>query len=98
VSADELGLDAVEIEQLNGLRVLPGGHLDLVPPRPQDLDQGTENEHVRGRRHVHPDPHPARRNQPTMVERREAGSTRSAPRRSRANAGRSPAYRCSVAT
>src|SRR6185295_18217464 len=37
------------------LRVVAGGDLDLVAPLAQELDQRPEDQHVRRRRHVHPD-------------------------------------------
>ena len=39
------------------LRVVARGDLDLVAALPQDRDQRPEDEHVRARRHVDPDPH-----------------------------------------
>src|SRR5215212_1069719 len=47
----------VQAQQLERLPVLPRGDLDLVAALAQQCDQGPEDEHVRGRRQIDPDPH-----------------------------------------
>jgi hypothetical protein len=48
---------AVRLDQLQRLRVVAGGDLDLVALRAQALDEGAEDQRVRARREVAPDPH-----------------------------------------
>ena len=59
VLADHLRLEPVQLEQLERLRVVARGDLDLVSSTPKDPDQRSEDEHVRARRHVDPDLHGA---------------------------------------
>ena len=59
VAADQLGLDPVQLEQLQRLRVVARGDLDLVAALAQERDQRPEDEHVRRRGHVDPDLHAA---------------------------------------
>ena len=69
VAAEHLGLDPVELEQLERLRVVARRDLDLVAPVAQDPDQRPEHEHVGRRGHVHPDPH-----QPSSTSRKRTAS------------------------
>ncbi len=55
VAPEHLGLDPVELEQLEGLRVIARRDLDLVAPVAEKPNQRTEHQHVRRRRHVEPD-------------------------------------------
>ena len=71
----ELGVEAVEGEQLDRLRIVARSQLDLVAARPQDLDQRPEDQHVGRGRHVDPDPHAA------IAVRRAACSCQSAKQR-----------------
>ena len=52
-----VGLEPVQLEQLQRLRVVARRDLDLVAAPAQDPDQRPEDEHVRARRHVDPDSH-----------------------------------------
>ncbi len=69
VAAEHFGLDPVELEELERLRVVARGDLDLVAPLAQDPDQRPEHEHVGRRRHVHPDTH-----QPSSTRRKRTAS------------------------
>ena len=55
--ADQRRLDAVPLEELDGLRVLACGHLDLGSALPEESDQRPEHEDVRRRGHVDPHAH-----------------------------------------
>src|SRR5258707_4026444 len=57
VTSDHLCGEAVQLEQLKGLRVVARRDLDLVAALPHQLDQRTEHQHVCARRHVDPDAH-----------------------------------------
>ena len=57
VMAECLVLHAVQLEQVERLRVVTRRHLDLVPGRAQPRDDRPEHEHVRRRGHVDPDFH-----------------------------------------
>ena len=57
--ADDVVSDAVQLEQLQRLRVAAGSHLDLVAASFEQADQRAEEGDVRGVRDVDPDPHPA---------------------------------------
>ena len=57
VPPDHLGLDPVQLKELERLRVLPRGDLDLVTAAAQELDQRPEDEDMGRRGHVHPNPH-----------------------------------------
>jgi len=57
VPADHLGLEPVQLEQLEGLRIVARGDLNLVAAPPQELDQRPEDEDMGRRGHVHPDLH-----------------------------------------
>ena len=48
---------AVALDQLQGLRVVARGDLDLVAARLEQLDERPEDERMRARRHVDPDAH-----------------------------------------
>ena len=61
VAAERRVLHAVQLEQVERLRVVARGHLDLVAGRAQAGDDRPEHEHVRRRRHVDPDLHSERR-------------------------------------
>ena len=54
-----VGLEAVQLEQLERLRVVARRDLDLVAAPAHDLDQRPEDEHVRRRGDVDPDLHAA---------------------------------------
>src|SRR5439155_3634366 len=56
-AADHLRPEPVQLEQLERLRVLAGGDLDVVAALAHELDQRPEHEHVRARGHVYPDSH-----------------------------------------
>ena len=58
VAADQRVLDAVEVEELDGLRVLTRRHLDLVAGLTQPVDHRPQHQHVSRRAHVDPDLHP----------------------------------------
>jgi hypothetical protein len=57
VPADHLCLQAVQLEQLQRLRVVTSGDLHLVAAAFHDRDQRPKDEHVRARGHVDPDAH-----------------------------------------
>ena len=57
VVADHRCLHAVRLDQLDRLRVVARGDLDLVALLAQQLDERPEDERVRARRHVDPDLH-----------------------------------------
>ena len=57
VPADHLGGQAVQLEQLQRLRVVARRDLHLVAALLEDPDQRPEHEHVRARGHVDPDLH-----------------------------------------
>ena len=57
--ADDVVSDAVQLEQLQRLRVAAGSHLDLVAASFEQADQRAEEGDVRRVRDVDPDPHPA---------------------------------------
>ena len=57
VTAEAHVLDAVELEQLEGLGVVTGRDDHLVPSLPQALDDRAEHEGMRRRRDIHPQPH-----------------------------------------
>jgi hypothetical protein len=57
VVAEHLGFDPVQLEELQRLRVIAGGHRDLVSALSHELDQRPKHKDMRGRRHVDPDPH-----------------------------------------
>ncbi len=60
VLADHRCLEAVQLEQLQRLRVVACRDLDVVAAPAHDLDQRPEDERVRARGHVDPDPHATR--------------------------------------
>ena len=49
--------DSQALEQWQRLRVVPGGHLRLVPRLPQSVEDGPEDDRMGGGGHVDPDPH-----------------------------------------
>src|SRR5581483_537293 len=55
VPADDLGLERVQAQEFERLRVLARGDLHVVAVVPQKRDERPEDEHVRARRHVDPD-------------------------------------------
>ena len=57
MSAEHRRLEAVQLEELQRLRVVARGDLDLVAALAQQSDQRPEHEHVRRRGHVDPDLH-----------------------------------------
>lgn len=54
---DDLVLDAVQPEKLDGLRVIAGGHVHRVPARLQQSDQRAKERHLGGVGDVDPDAH-----------------------------------------
>src|SRR5262245_65440827 len=59
--ADELGLDAMLLEELDGLSVVARRDLDLIAALAHEGDQRPKHQHMSRRRDVHPDPHGLRR-------------------------------------
>jgi hypothetical protein len=59
VTADHVGIEAVEAQEPEVLTEVAGGDLDLSAAPAQDVDERPEDEHVGGRRDIDPDSHPA---------------------------------------
>jgi hypothetical protein len=60
VSAEQLGVEPVELQEVDRLRVIARSDLDLGAAVPQERDQRPEDQHVGGRCHVDPDLHDGR--------------------------------------
>jgi len=54
----DLVLDAVQLEELERLRVVPRRHLDRMSALGQECDERSEEEHLGRVRDIDPDAHP----------------------------------------
>ena len=57
VPPEQLGLEPVQLQQVDRLRVVARRDLDLVPAGTEKVDQRPEHQHVSRRSHVDPDSH-----------------------------------------
>ena len=57
VPPEQLGLETVQLQQVDRLRIVARGDLDLVPAGTEKVDQRPEHQHVSRRGHVDPDSH-----------------------------------------